>query len=203
MARQNSVAEKMYVDGAGEEFRSWRPGTFLRFKFSEGTVIDIHKEDFQNEDGTMSEIWTDASPFHGIAQKFGDAYVRPTKAEDRAEYDANPAAYGLERFKAVLERVTVDQEWVRSAEEAGERTTLLSEAIARAKGIEVKVADEFLSEQRKAKSKEEWSKFRKDLTGIKEVEIALRELKLEREQKALEAAKGKEDTGPTLEGLGL
>lgn len=195
MARQNSVAEKVYVDGAGEESRSWKPGTVLKFKFGTGQEVEV------DVNGWPDEMRT-AAMFHGAAQKLGDSYVRPTKEDDRAEYDAHPAAYGFDRFSAVLERIG-DGEWVRSAEEAGPRTTLLSEAIARAKGIEVAVAAEFLSEQRKAKSKDEWSAFRKDLVSIKEVEIALRELKLEREQKALEAARGKEDSGPTLEGLGL
>ena len=119
------VKSVVFVDGTGEETRSPTEGSVdIKWTFADGSERIIHPND-------LGQIVRHCALYHGVKQKLGDSYVKPSKSEDRDEYDNDPVGYSLDRFDAMVERL-VEGIWVERAEAAGPRVTLLAEAVVRA-----------------------------------------------------------------------
>ena len=123
---------------------------------------------------------TSALTFHGLSQKLGDAAVKPSNAEKRAEYEENPSAYIEDRVLSVYENL-VGGTWVERAEGAGERVTILVEALARAGGIDTEQAKGIVAtwDDGKKKGAAKVPEIAKAINDIKAERAAERQRKLD------------------------
>lgn len=175
--KRQRVADKLYLIGDGETVKHAKPGvTGLRFAFANGAVRDVSLSDFPAD-------VREAATAHGLAQKLGDSYAGTNSVDE--------AISTFEEKLADLREGT----WLSRSEGGAPRVSLLAAAVCRcmvASGMDsVKVSGEAceLNETNvAARLKELTDEQRKAYAAMPEVELALREIQLERAKAKAEAA---------------
>ena len=176
------LLEKVYVGEIGGEaverksYFAEADALVIRTKGRE--ILRVAQDNLDQLSGSIGA----ALMFHGTSQKLGDAAVKPSGAEKRDEYEADPSAYIEDRVLSVWENLQGGM-WVERAETAGPRVTLLVEALARAGGIDTGQAGEIVATWPDGK--------KKAAAKVPEIAKALEEIKAERaaaRKAALDAA---------------
>lgn len=186
MATTKTIA-KTYdgnVDGESVNRKSaFAEMTSLSFTFGGGDVFTVNPDELP-ENIRRIALW------HGISQKLGDAAVKPSGTDARAEYEEDPASYARDKVETVWERLT-EGTWVERAEGAGVRGSMLAEALHRATGIELAAAVETVKG---------WSaEVKAQAPLVEEIATALEDIRRERRKAKQQKAGG----APTLASLGL
>ena len=165
----SKICNKSYVDMHGEVSKHAHDSAIaVRFAFANGNTHDVERASF-------NQTVQDCFLLNGMSQKLGDKFAGsagPDEAEDM--------------FLDLLESLSGDDgTWIKVGERAGPRTTVLAEALHRAK------SDKYPSVEAAATAVSGWDADKRKAASVP-LEPFILQIKAERATAKAAAASGKE-----------